>query len=319
MNFNKIVSRAAQNWPAKVVSAALAIALFVFNRMSNLEERFFSTPLHVQTGGDLVPATSYPRMIRVGLRGEANNLYPILEEDIEVYLDLSRYVREGAYRVPVQILKRGTALGVEPLEISVDPTEVFIELDQKVSKYVSLTPGLHGYVEPGYELVSYTLTPSQVVVDGPLRLMESLSTLTTDAIELGGRSEDFAVSPRILNPDPLLIIRGDGITEFRGRIQSLLIIRNFESVPIRFYNLDADLVAEPEIKQGSLRLQGTQKELENYNGAGILLKLDGGDITEPGEYYIPVQAEFPSFFTLIRNEPAEVKVQVSRLEEAENR
>jgi hypothetical protein len=42
----------------------------------------------VPTDGALVPASSYPRMVRITLRGEANNVFPIMEEDIEAYLDL---------------------------------------------------------------------------------------------------------------------------------------------------------------------------------------------------------------------------------------
>jgi YbbR domain-containing protein len=312
VNSRKLLAMAVEHWPAKVLSIALAIILFVFHRMSALEDRFFSAPLQIELDGNLVPASSYPRMIRVSLRGEANSIYPILEDDIEVYLDMTRYTEEGTYRAPVLVRKKGTALGVEPLEISVDPLEVSLELDQKISKYVPLTPNLQGFPEPGYELVSYSLTPSQVAVEGPLRLMTALSELSTDSIELGGRSEDFTASVHILNRDPLLIIRGDGLVEFRGFIKKLIIIRGFENLPITPRGLAERFVIEGEVPEGSIRLQGEQGELESYLPQGRVLTLDCSQIDSPGLYALPVLADIPPAFTLIRMDPSFVTVQVDQ-------
>jgi hypothetical protein len=304
----KILAGVAENWHVKVLSVAAAFILFVFHHMSLLEDRFFSAPLRVETNGNLVPASSYPRMVRITLRGEANSIYPILEDDIEAYLDLTRHISEGTYRAPVQIRKKGTALGVEPLEISVDPLEVSIELDQKISKYVPLTPNFQGYLESGYELVSYTLTPTQVVVDGPLRLMSGLSELFTDFIELGGRSEDFIATVHIMNRDPLLVIRGDGMTEFRGLVRKFIMIRSFENLPIEIRSLDGEFEGTPAIETGSIRIEGPQSELEAFEPGANTLYLDCSQITESGVYTLQVQADIPRVFTLIRSDPSYVTV-----------
>lgn len=315
MNSRKLLALAAENWPAKVLSIALALILFVFHRMSVLEDRFFSAPLQIETNGSLVPASSYPRMVRVSLRGEANSIYPILDDDIETYLDMTRYTGEGTYRAPVQVRKKGTALGVDPLEITVDPMEVTLELDQRISKYVPLTPNFQGYPEQGYELVSYSLTPAQVAVEGPRRLMSALSELSTDFIELGGRSDDFVSAVRILNRDPLLIIRGDGMAEFRGFVKKLIIIRSFDNLPVTIQGLADNLRAEAEYVTGSIRLEGDQGELEQYIPQGTILTLDCAQIDAPGTYSLPVSAQIPSLFTLIRTDPAFITLRISPVED----
>ncbi|MDR0388302.1 MAG: hypothetical protein LBH57_09740 [Treponema sp.] len=304
----KFLASIAVNWHVKVLSVALAIILFVFHRMSLLEDRFFAAPLRIETNGNMIPASSYPRMVRITLRGEPNSINPIQEDDIEPYLDLTRYTVEGAYRAPVQIRKKGTALGVDPLEISADPPEVSIELDQKISKYVPLTPSFQGYLAGGYELVSYTLTPTQVVVDGPLRLMSGLSELFTEFIELDGRSDDFTATVRIMNRDPLLVVRGDGITEFRGMVRKFIVIRNFENLPIRIRGLDEDFEGTLVVETGSIRLEGPQSEIESFEPGTGTLYLDCSRITESGEYSLPVLADIPPSFTLIRSEPSYVIV-----------
>ncbi|MDR2110294.1 MAG: hypothetical protein LBP32_03200 [Spirochaetaceae bacterium] len=310
MNGRKLLTRAVENWPAKVLSVALAIILFLFHRMSLLEERFFSAPLKIERNDNLIPASSYPRMIRVSLRGDANSIYPILDDDIEAYLDLTKYTVEGIYRVPVQVRKKGTALGVDPLEIAVDPMEVSLELDQSLSKLLPVTPNFRGYLEPGYELVSYTLTPDQVVVDGPLKIMEGLSELTTDYIELGGRSDDFSVPVRILNRDPLVVIRGEGTTEFTGYVEQFIMIRTIDNIPVVISGLDESFAAEPEIASGSIRIEGNKNELESYEPVGLTLTLDCSGITREGTYALPVLVTVPPEFILIRSDPEEISIHV---------
>jgi YbbR domain-containing protein len=214
--FRKFLIKTIENWPAKVLSIALALLLFIFHRMSNLSDRFFSVPLNVEVRGNMIPSSSYPRTIRVSLRGDAVSINSILEDDIDAYVNLTRFETLGYYRVPVLVRRKGTALGVEPLEINVEPMELSIALDNKISKYVPLAANIRGQVEEGYVLSSFSLNPTQVVIDGPSELMGTIRELTTDYIDLNGRTGDFSVMVSILNQDPLLVIQGNGITEFRG-------------------------------------------------------------------------------------------------------
>ncbi|MDR3139322.1 MAG: hypothetical protein LBT95_06570 [Treponema sp.] len=311
MNSGKLLARIAENWPAKVLSVAFALILFVFHRMDTLEERFFSVPLNVELGGDLIPSSSYVRMVRLTLRGDANGIYPVSEDDVEAYIDLAKYTETGTYQVPVQIRKKGTALGIEPLEIGVDPMEISLELDRRLSKYVPLAPNIRGYPDPGYELVSYTLNPTQVTVEGPLKLVDTISELRTDFIELDGRTEDFSVTVNILNRDPLIVIRGNGMTEFRGFVREHIILRNIEKVPVMLKGLDNQFRADLERNTVDLRLEGARQKLENYVPAEGLLFVDCSAITGPGAYTLPVTAVPNPDFTLVRIEPERLTVHIS--------
>lgn len=293
-----------------MLSVALAIVLFIFHRMSILEERFFSVPLIIETNGEMIPASSYPRMVRVTLRGDANSIFPIVEEDVEAYLVLDRYTEPGTYRTSVEVRKKGTALGVNPLEIGVDPLEISVELDQKTSKSVSLIPRYEGYVESGYELVSYTLEPTQVVIEGPAKLVSGISELATEYVELDGRNADFSATVHILNRDPLIVVRGNGATEFRASIREAIVIRTIDELLIEVIGLNDSLAAEPRVLRGSIRLEGSQKELDAYIPGEAVLALDCSGITKAGEYTLPVQTNIPFQFTLTRNEPTEVRVSI---------
>ncbi|MDL2229227.1 hypothetical protein LJC14_03145 [Treponema sp. OttesenSCG-928-L16] len=310
MNSRKLLERLVNNWPAKMLSVALAVILFIFHRMSVLEERFFSVPLKIETNGNLVPSNSYPRMVRVTLRGEANSIYPIVEDDIEAYMDLTAYTEEGFYKAPVQVRKKGTAVGVEPLEINVDPVELSVSLDQKMSKYVPVTPIFRGYLESGYELVSYTMDPVQVEIEGPQGIINSVTELSTDFIELGGRKEDFTTTVHLLSRDPLIVMRGTGTVQFRAYVQELIMVRNFDGQPIAVNGLNSKFRAELESPAGSVRLEGSQIQLADYVPWGNMLTIDCSNIEDEGSYILPVTANIPPPFRLVRHEPMEALVRI---------
>ena len=60
MILRNLFERAAHNWPVKVLSVALAILLFLFYRISTLEERFFSVPLELRIDDEYTPASTLP-------------------------------------------------------------------------------------------------------------------------------------------------------------------------------------------------------------------------------------------------------------------
>jgi hypothetical protein len=311
LNPRRILQAVAGNWVPKVLSIALALTIFMIHRLDTLETRFFSNPLILELPSHLCPSSSYVRMIRITLRGDANNIQPIQNDDIEAYIDLNNYESPGLYYVPVRIRKKGTALGVEPLEISVNPVAMNITLDYKQNKYVPLTATIEGSPEPGFDLVSHTLSPAQVVLEGPTSLLDNVLELYTDVIDLNGRNADFSVTVPILSRDPLLTIRGNGTTEFKGFVHSRIDVRNFGNIPITLLNLAPGLRAEPDFRTGTVRLEGSRGNLDAFSPPAGFLTVDCSGITGAGRYTLPVTAALPPSLSLIRTDPAELGITVT--------
>jgi YbbR domain-containing protein len=316
VDYKKILSRIAEKWPAKVLSVAAAILLFAFHRMGDLQERFFSVPLQVDMNGTLIPAGSYPRNIRITLRGDINSIYHVAEEDVEVRLDLAKYGEPGLYRIPVQLNRKGTAAEAETLEIDLEPMEISLELDTKMSKYVPLSPAFQGFLETGYEMVSYTLEPNQVVIDGPMKLLAGIPELFTESIDLGSRNGDFALRVRIMNPNPLVVIRGEGAAEFSAFVRELILIKNFEELPIGVTGLREDLEAVLDPPAAALKIRGLQNDLDLLSGE-TLLTVDCSALTEPGFYELPLTVSADPGLLVERTDPETIRVELVRKEEAE--
>lgn len=311
--YDKLLDRLTANWPAKVLSLAIAILLSLFHKISVLEERYFSVPLQIETAEGLLPSGPYPKMVRLSLKGEANSLYPIQESDIEAYADLSKYKSPGLYRAPIQVRRMGTAVGIANLEIQVDPLEVMVPLDHSMTKVVPITPSFRGYLESGYELSSYSLDPNQVALYGPVNIVSGINDVTTDYIELTGRKENFSVVTKIVTKDSLVKINGPLSVTFSATIQQSIVIKTFDRLPIIISGLKNGLLARPQINYGTVKLQGSQLDLDSYTPDSSLLSIDCSDIDREGTYFLPLVVTAPKNFIVLRYEPLEIPIEVIKL------
>jgi len=221
MNRRELLVKITEKWPVKILSIAAALLISVLYKMNTLETRFFSTPLHVESADMMVPASSYPQTVKVNLRGEKNSIYPILEEDIEAFIDLGKYSSENSYRIPIQIRKKGSALGIEPLEITVEPVDIYVRLENKVNRTVKVSPSFRGFLAEGYEMTDQLIIPSSINAEGPRSNMDALQEFNTGIIDLGGRYENFSIMTNIINNDPLIVTHGSSMIEYRGTIQKI--------------------------------------------------------------------------------------------------
>jgi len=221
LNSSKLLAKIIEKWPAKVLSVAAALIISVFYRMNTLETRFISIPLMLESADSLIPSSSYASTVKVSLRGEANSINPILEEDIEAYIDLKKYNKEGVYRIPVQIRKNGSALGVEPLEISVVPIEITLVLEQKTIRNIPVYPVFSGNIAEGYEMTGQSITPAEVTAEGPKSALEAIYEFNTDTVILDGRYENFTVMANIINDNPQITIHGSRICEYSGTVRRI--------------------------------------------------------------------------------------------------
>jgi hypothetical protein len=52
-----------------------------------------------------------------------------------------------------------------------------------------------------------------------LGVLENLNEITTDTIDLGGRSGDFSVTVHVISPGQFVSVQGSGMADFRGLIR----------------------------------------------------------------------------------------------------
>lgn len=305
------LKRLLRNWPAKVLSFVAALMLLVFHNITTLEERFFSVPLELRLSQSLVPASDYPRQVRVRLRGDSEEVFRVVEENIIAFVDFSEHTDEGEYRSAVRIAETEATARIDPLEISVEPQEISVLLEQKLVRSVEVEPTLSGFPPSGFELTNYQMNPSTVQVEGPESIVQDLEVLNTEEIDLAGKREDFTERVRIIRPDTLIQFPGGNVVEFRGFIEESVVLNTFEPVEVVVLGLAPELELASNLPTGLVRVQATQRSLDETAATDVQLTADASTIAEPGSYELRVVPQVPQGFVVLRYEPTTVRITVA--------
>jgi YbbR domain-containing protein len=299
------------NWPAKVLSIVAAALLFLFYRISTLQERFISVPLQVVTNEAFVPTSRIPDSVRVTLRGKANTIFLVHQEDIGAFIDLSLYKNAGVYRVPVKVSRKGATANTD-FEIKVDPLELTVTLEKKMTKTVSVTGNIRGFPAKGYELAQYFLSPDHVQIVGPKSRVKGVDSLKTDPIDLNGKAQDFTERVGVAVSDPTVKVLGNEMVQFHGIIRKVIVVRTIEPIDIVALDLDPNLRMQLSATTGSIQLQGSQLALENLRQGDATLDVECSQIKGPGVYTLPTRPSVPVGFVVLSYTPERVTLTISK-------
>ena len=308
MKPSRFMEAVLSNWPAKIISLAAAALLFLFYRVNTMDERFFSVPLEVDPPAGLAIGKPYPKSARVTLRGKEEAIFSVIEEDIEVYADFGRFQSEGEFRVPVRVVRRGSSLNIEPLDIRVEPAEISITLEQRIEKTVALEPVISGSPPAGYDLVQYTIVPDNVQISGPRSIVNATEAIKLEEIDLEGRTEDFTEQVMMVEENALLDYSRERAVVFRGIVREAVIIKTFEDVDIISIDLSPDLRLAQPLPKGSIRIQGNQRAIEALPPAKLRLVIDCGEIEKPGPETLFPKPDIPPELMVLKFEPQKLEL-----------
>lgn len=309
MNLNTTISKLLENWPAKVLSLVIAIFIMFLYNLTRLDQRYITVPLNISEGRSYVPATEYPKTVRVIIRGDRDQIYRIRETDIVASLDLTRYGSEGVFRVPVKLERRGDAGNIDPLELRADPAEIPISFERLSAKRVAISPTFKGFLEPGYELNSYEIVPPEIVIEGPTSLIASTKDISTDVIELSGKTGDFSLTVPLVKPSSLINFIDVNTVRFTAKIQKQERRITLENVTIQVVNLDPSLTYSEALPMGKMTLLPHEGQ-ELSSATGARLEADCKDIIKPGQYSIPLTPVPPEGFDVEAYDPLVIQLRL---------
>lgn len=295
------------DWPAKVLSLAVALLLTLFFNLTRLEQRTINIPLTVSINDEMAPSSQYPRMVRVSLRGERDVIYGIREDEISASLDLVAYKSEGVFKAPIRLEKRGNALTADPLEIHPEPAEIAIGLEQRMMKKVPVTPSFKGFLESGFELTTFDLSPAEVTISGPAGLVARTTEIATDTIELSGKKSDFTVNVRLLKKESLLSLEDREAVVFAAKVRKALDVMNFVNITILPEGLLPSLVIADILPTGQVRMRIPEETLAGFDQK-TMLSIDLSAFTKPGTYTVDVAVKAPQGAIVESHEPQTITV-----------
>lgn len=309
-NFRKVFD----HWPAKVLALAAALLLFLFNRFDSLQARSFSIPVRLVTDTALVPAQDFNHRVRVTVRGTSDLVSEVTESDLEAVVDYSSHQGEGVFSAPIEVNRRGAAAESTALEVTVDPLVLNLHLEKRIVKTVPVHPNFVG--EPGKNFVmsGYQVVPSIITIEGPRSTIDKVESVSTEAVELRGKTDTFALKVRVDSGSTLLDFPYGNVVEVRGLMTSSLASLVLESVVPVPENLNSSLKLQNPLPPVRVRLRGTTsalatlpKDASGQPSAMIVADLSGSSV--PGEVPdVELKALLPEGVELVELSPAVVSV-----------
>jgi len=291
MTGRRFVRALLADLPVKVICLTAAVILLLLHRVTTLSERFVNVPLDVTTPSGLAVASAFPRTVRITLRGTEESILPILEDDLAASVSLEAHKNAGMYREEVKVTRKGTALNVEPLEVTVEPQEITFALEPFAERTVVVTPDIRGAPAYGYELVQSVLSPPSAVIRGARSRVQGVTSLSTEAIDLTGRTGSFASKVKILLPNTLVKIAGEAAADFRATVQESTVSRTVEQVVMTPIDLSSHLALKSPPAPGSLQVSGTQLVVDGVRPDQLRLLLDCSGAKRAGQYLARIRPD----------------------------
>ena len=197
-----------KNLGLKLISVALAAGIWWVVSAPHREpviERRFAAPLSiVGPPRDFVITTPVPDSVSVRLRGRASDINAVSSQTLDVPVDVSWIQQSG----DVTITMHPQAVHKPPdIEVvALDPNKLKFHVDVLRQRAVAIRPFLIGQPPQGYIIGDATANPALALVSGPGSQIVKMNEVSTERINMTGRTATFVQDVAVVSDTPLVRI-----------------------------------------------------------------------------------------------------------------
>ena len=317
MNTKRLRDKILDKWPAKVICLVIAIFLYIFHQASLIDSKTIVVPLQISENGIVMHVGSTPGSVSLVVRADEEVIKNLQTTDIIASIDLDTITKKGTYELPVRITLSENLLAYDPFEVRLKDDSVSIDVDRKAIKYVPLVPSIVGEVAHGYEIDSISMSPSTVEVAGPESVVEATEQIYTTRLNVSNAETNFSAETSYQSINKLLTVLDEGPFKAEVTVKPVVMERLFENVEVELLNLDPRFTVKGELPLVSIKLSGTMPVLENYILTKHAVQINMREVTEPGEYTLPLRYVLPANLQLIEKSDEELTLTIIRKTEEE--
>ena len=191
------------NMGLKGISLLLAFLTWVQIPKPEIVTTTRSAPVRLANQpSELQITNNYPRDVDVEIRSEGG---PIEELSLTAVIDLAE-ASAGSHVFPLteaNIKNRPRRAKI----LSIRPSTIKLELEQIDAKIVRIEAVIAGKPAAGYEVTTKTVSPPEVMVEGPESRLKDLVIAPTEPVDIEGRSTSLSQSVSVYLDDTRLRIQ----------------------------------------------------------------------------------------------------------------
>lgn len=204
-----------RNWGLKLVAVGLTAVLFVLTR--DEVTRTFEVPLPVVSDPERVLLTDLPSSVTVKVRGPWTRVNRLQDFDLgTAALDL-RVAEPG----PLQVDQASIVMPSGVVLADVQYSHVDLRFEPVIERSKRVAPQVDGAPADGYRVVSVRVTPPAWSVRGGRSLVQGVTGLSTELLDLGGAEASFTKTLAVLPPagDLELVVPAGGSARVTVRVE----------------------------------------------------------------------------------------------------
>lgn len=178
---------------------ALVLALTVFILVHSEENQLYYPWVRVTyTQEDSrVLVSKRVDQVQISVRGTRRRIRRLQKQRLDaINIDLEQ-LSSGELRLEPEMFDLPDGIDL----ISVNPPSLNLEFDDRVEKMLTVEIDTLGVPARGFKVGRVTTSPSKVRASGAKSILKPLKTVTTDKINLSGRTQSFSGSVRLLAPN----------------------------------------------------------------------------------------------------------------------
>jgi YbbR domain-containing protein len=192
-----------ENWSLKATALLLSLILWMFVRGEPGPERVVAVPLEVQLPPLMVITNTRPTTVEITMRGAAFSNILFSNPLPTCIVDLQG-AGEGEHIITLtpENVKIPKGSGIEVLQVN--PARVTVVLEKTISKEVDIVVPIQGEPGQGFEIYKKSWKPEKVLVSGPRSHIESVNSVSTDAVSIANQKQSARFFVR-LNPSDNMV------------------------------------------------------------------------------------------------------------------
>ena len=198
-----------------------------------------------------------------------------------------------------------------PLDVNIEPSTAKVSVTvvrTEGAVTFPVSPSISGNVAPGYKVSAVEADPSFVVLVGPVDVLQSIQTLTTDTIPVDGAQSDVQRSVKLSLPANARVYGSDEIV-VRVRVVPATGQRNLQ-IAIQTKNLKEGLTASLSPDTLTATVSGALPVLDALPGDAVTAKIDLSNMA-PGIYQLAPKVDVPAGVQLVGVDPPNVSVTIT--------
>jgi YbbR domain-containing protein len=225
-----MLDRVLSNWPLKLLSMALAFAIWVSVTGETRVVQDFQVPVAIAVPGELILASTLPNTATVRLRGSEGMMRRVDRLPMVLSVDLTD-ADEGNQDVQ---LSRSILEGIpRGLEVEfIDPDRLSLALDRRLRRQLPVEPVFLGQPPDGFIKYGSSSDPEFLVVEGPVSELESVEVIHTNGILLDRRRSPFTVQVSVAPEGEFVRVLDPSTVQVRVDVDASPVEKSFEDLPI---------------------------------------------------------------------------------------